>query len=218
MVRRFLFNDAILFTFAAKCTMMLMAPCVSFHNFSAADDTLNMPFYKLSTEPSDKASVKIEEAGHYCLSFIEKPDLKSDLLPIIFDSSKIFGMDTTLEKPAGLSYSTVDDILSQPQYGWAKTSSAFAAATKVTLKPGENITIASVYGKANAIATVPQIASLITAPNFVSSKFNRARGLINDLTAGVDTETVNPLFDGTVRQMYVSHALVRRLKNQKLNF
>jgi hypothetical protein len=160
-----------------------------------------MPFYKLSTEPSDKASVKIEEAGHYCLSFIENDDAKSDLLPIIFDSSKIFGMDTTLENPAGLSYSSVEDILSQPQYGWAKTSSAFAAVTKVTLKPGENITIASVYGKANTIATVPQIASLVTAPNFVTSKFDRARGLINDLTAGVDTQTVNPLFDGTVRQM-----------------
>jgi hypothetical protein len=169
--------------------------------FVVADDTLNMPFYKLSTEPSDKASVKIEEAGHYCLSFIENKDEKSELLPIVFDSSKIFGMDTTLENPAGLSYSSVDDILSQPQYGWAKTSSAFAALSKITLKPGENVTIASVYGKAAQVSIVPQIASLITAPNFIETKFQRARGLINDLTAGVDTQTVNPLFDGTVRQM-----------------
>jgi len=35
-----------------------------------ADEGLTMPFYKLSTEPSDEAAVKIEEAGHYCLSFI----------------------------------------------------------------------------------------------------------------------------------------------------
>lgn len=171
--------------------------------YFTADDTLNMPFYKLSTEPSDKASVKIEEAGHYCLSFIENGDSKSDLLPIVFDSSKVFGMDTTLESPAGLSYSSVDDILSKPQYGWAKTSSAFAAVSKITIKSGENITISSVYGKADTVSMVPQIASLITAPNFISSKFKRARELINDLTAGVDTETVNPLFDGTVRQMYV---------------
>ena len=160
-----------------------------------------MPFYKLSTEPSDKASVKIEQAGHYCLSFIESGTTKADLLPIVFDSSKVFGMDTTLENAAGLSHSSVEEILSQPQYGWAKTSSAFAAVTQVTLKPGENITIASVYGKADDIAVVPEIASLVTAPNFISSKFTRARALINDLTAGVDTETVNPLFDGTVRQM-----------------
>ena len=167
----------------------------------AADETLNMPFYKLSTEPSDKASVKIEQAGHYCLSFIESAGMKSQLLPIVFDSSKIFGMDTSLENPSGLSTSSIEEILAQPQYGWAKTSSAFAAASKITLKPGENVTIASVYGKAEHIERLPELASLVTAPNFVESKFQRARSLINDLTAGVDTETVNPLFDGTVRQM-----------------
>jgi cellobiose phosphorylase len=160
-----------------------------------------MPFYKLSTEPSDKASVKIEQSGHYCLSFIENAGMKSDLLPIVFDSSKVFGMDTSLEQPMGLMTSSVDDILANPQYGWAKTSSAFAAAKKIKLKPGENVTISSVYGKASTIEKLPEVASLVTAPNFVESKFQRARALINDLTAGVETETVNPLFDGTVRQM-----------------
>lgn len=167
----------------------------------AADETLNMPFYKLSTEPGDKASVKIEQAGHYCLSFIENSGSKSVLLPIVFDSSKVFGMDTSLEHPAGLYKSSVEEILAQPQYGWAKTSSAFAAATNIKLKRGQNVTIASVYGKAESIERLPELASLVTASNFVETKFQRARSLINDLTAGVDTETVNPLFDGTVRQM-----------------
>jgi hypothetical protein len=166
-----------------------------------ADETLNMPFFRLSTEPSDTASVHIEQAGHYCLAFIESAVAKSDLLPIVFDSSKIFGMDTSLENPAGLATSSVEEILETPQYGWAKTSSAFAAVTAITLKPGENVTISSVYGKADQIERLPELASLVTAPNFVESKFQRARSLINDLTAGVDTETVNPLFDGTVRQM-----------------
>lgn len=160
-----------------------------------------MPFYKLSTEPSDKASVKIEEAGHYCLSFIENSGKKSELLPIIFDSTKVFGMDTSLQSPSGLSIASVETILDNPQYGWAKTSSAFAAVTAITLKPGENVTISSVYGKAEHIDRLPELASLVTAPNFIESKFQRARSLLNDLTAGVDTETVNPLFDGTVRQM-----------------
>jgi hypothetical protein len=181
------------------CSAMLtLFPCGLLF---AADETLSMPFYKLSTEPGDKASVKIEQAGHYCLSFIESSDVKPELLPIIFDSPKIFGMDTSLETPAAWSISSIEEILAQPQYGWAKTSSAFAAVTKIMLKPGENVTIASVYGKADQIERLPEIASLVTAPNFIETKFQRARSLINDLTAGVDTETVNPLFDGTVRQM-----------------
>lgn len=172
-----------------------------------ADDTLSMPFYKLSTEPSDAASVKIEEAGHYCLSFIERSGKASKLLPIVFDSSKVFGMDTSLMLPLGISTSSVSAILENPQYGWAKTSSAFAAAGNITLKPGENITISSVYGKADNANYVPIIASRVTSADFVATKFGRARELINELTAGVETSTVNPLFDGTVKQMFLDNSL-----------
>jgi hypothetical protein len=172
-----------------------------------ADETLTMPFYKLSTEPSDTASVKIEEAGHYCLSFIEDKKVKATLLPIVFDTNKVFGADTSLQLPAGLSSSSVDEILENPQYGWAKTSSAFAAVTKITLKPGQNVTMATVFGKADHIEKVPQIANTVTAPNYVDMKFKRARTLINELTESVETETVNPLFDGTAKQMFLDNIL-----------
>jgi len=172
-----------------------------------ADDTLTMPFYKLSTEPSDSASVKIEESGHYCLSFYEDDEMQATLLPIVFDTSKVFGADTSLEMPRGLSSSSVDDILDTPQYGFAKTSSAFSAASDITLKPGENITIATVYGRAFHVDDVPKIAGVVTAPGFVKSKFERARSMINELTAGVETKTVKPLFDGTVKQMFLDNSL-----------
>jgi hypothetical protein len=173
------------------------------------DDTLTMPFYKLSTEPTDEAAVKIEEAGHYCLSFVESLDDKADLLPVVFDTSKVFGTDTSLNSATAFfsSSSSVEDILSGPQYGWARTSSAFPALSQVTLKPGENITIASVYGKAENINIVPKIADTVTAAGYVSKKLDRARTLINELTSGVETKTVNPLFDGTVKQMFLDNSL-----------
>jgi hypothetical protein len=172
-----------------------------------ADETLNMPFYKLSTEPSDSASVHIELAGHYCLSFIENADEQADLLPVVFDSSKIFGKDTSLTSAAGLHASSVEEILDNPQYGFAKTSSAFAALEEFTLKPGQNITIASVYGKADHINEVPKLAAYVTVPGFIEKKFQRARAMINELSAGVETTTVNPLFDGTVKQMFLDNGL-----------
>ena len=171
------------------------------------DDTLTMPFYKLSTEPGDDAAVKIEEAGHYCLSFVEDSRGVAELLPVVFDSSKVFGKDTSLSYPAGLEASSVSDILENPQFGWAKTSSAFPALTKITLKPGQNITVASVYGKADHIERVSEIKSMVTAPNYISSKHKRARTLINELTEGVETETNNRLFDGTVKQMFLDNSL-----------
>jgi hypothetical protein len=171
------------------------------------DGTLTMPFYKLSTEPSDKASVVVEKAGHYCLSFVESATHKADLLSIVFDTEKIFGGDTSLQSPVAFMSTSVNEIISNPQYGFAKTSSAFSAVSGITLKPGENITIATVYGKADNQNIVPKIADTVTNPGFISRKSLRARSLLDELTAGVETKTVNPLFDGTVKQMFLDNSL-----------
>ena len=168
---------------------------------------LTKPFFKLSTETSDSAQIKIEEAGHYCLSFVEDLVEQAPLLPIVYDTSKVFGKDTSFNMPRGLMASSVEEILSNDQFGWAKTSSAFSALTGVTLKPGENITIATVYGRAKHISEVSRLASHLTTPGYIATKFERARSLANELTLGVDTTTVNPLFDGTVKQMFLDNGL-----------
>mmetsp|Transcript_17204 Transcript_17204/g.39751 ORF Transcript_17204/g.39751 Transcript_17204/m.39751 type:complete len:1215 (-) Transcript_17204:108-3752(-) len=171
------------------------------------DDTLNMPFYHMSTEPGDGAKVKIEEKGNYCLAFIESSDGDSELLPIVFDKGKVFGKVTSLEFPFGLQASSVGEILDGPQYGYATTSSAFAAVRSLTLKPGEEVTIASVYGRADHIEEVPKIADILTKSGYSASKFDRAREILNELTIGVETNTSNPLFDITVRQMFLDNSL-----------
>ena len=172
-----------------------------------ADDTLTKPFYKMSTEPGDDASVTIEQAGHYCLSFIESSETKAELLPIVYDSRKVFGESTSLEHPDGLIASSVGDILSNPQHGDATTSSAFAALDSIILGPGENVTIATFFGKASNINDVPKIAKILTKPNYVEKKFQRARSLIDELTTGVETNTANPLFNGAVKQMFLDNLL-----------
>lgn len=172
-----------------------------------ADDTLSLPFYKMSTEPSDSAKVQIERHGHYCIAFIENDNEDAELLPIVFDPNKVFGKASSLENPNGLYASSVGDILDNPQYGDAKTSSSFAAVRKITLKPGENVTIASVYGKADHIEDVPGIASTVSAAGYIKSKADEARQLMDMLTASVETNTVNPLFDGTVKQMFLDNSL-----------
>lgn len=168
---------------------------------------LTMPFYKLSTEPSDEAKVKIELEGHYLLAFIESEEEEAELLPIVYDTNKVFGKTTSLVSPRGLQASSVQEILDNPQYGDAKTSSAFAAVSKLTLKPGENVTIASIYGKAHRIERVPEIAEIVTAPGYIQEKAEQARTLINNLTASVETTTANPLFDGAVKQMFLDNSL-----------
>jgi len=168
-----------------------------------ADDTLTMPFYKLSTEPSDAANVVIEQGGHYCLSLIESDS--TQLLPIVYDTTKIFGTETSLA--SATAWTSVGDLVGNPQYGWAKTSSAFGAVDSITLEPGANITIASFYGKADHIDFLDHIKETITQPGYVAQKHERAREILDELTAGVETTTANPLFDGTVAQMFLDNSL-----------
>jgi hypothetical protein len=93
--------------------------------YSPYKDSLEMPFFRLTTQPSDSETVTAQEAGHYCLAMIEGDP--STLLPIIYDPSKIFGDDTSLIRPVRLMSHSIADIIKGPQYGAAKTPSAFAA-------------------------------------------------------------------------------------------
>ena len=171
-----------------------------------ADKTQNLPFYRMSTEPSDDASVKVMKAGHYCISFVEGDD-KDDLLPIIYDTEKVFGFSTSLQTPNGLIAEPIEEVLKKPQYGDAKTSSAFAALKKVKLAPGESVTITSMYGAADAIEDLPKIAEKFAKEGYSQEKLERARDLMLELTSSVETHTANHLFDGAIKQNYLDNSL-----------
>ena len=169
---------------------------------------LTKPYFRFSTEPSDGASVKIEKGGHYCLAFIEKEGETSELLPIVYDSNKVFGQpDSPLAVPAGLMSKSVSEIVSGPQYGDARTSSGFAAVENATLKPGQNLTLAIFYGKVEHIKRLDHIVNAITAPDYVSKKLGEARDLVDTLLAGVETNSSNPLFNGLVKQTFLDNSL-----------
>ena len=169
-----------------------------------ADDTLTLPFYRMSTEPGDTASVKIEKEGHYCISFIEGD---YELLPIVYDTDKIFGFSSTLSSPDGLNSKTIEEIVSSPQYGDAKTSAAFAAVQKIKLAPGESVTITSFYGRAAVVEDVPKVAKIVSKKGYAAKKYKRAKELMDELTASVETHTANHLFDGTIKQNYLDNSL-----------
>lgn len=172
---------------------------------SMRDDIRTMPFYRMSTEAIDNAAIKVQEKGHYVLSFIEGD--QAELLPIVYDASAVFGQDTMFLRPIGFHSKSVSEIVHGPQYGHAKTSSAFAAVDEVTIPPGGNITIASFYGKANDIFDVPVIARRVMAPGFVQYKFSRAIELVNQITQSVETRTGDRMFNGHVQQMFLDNSL-----------
>jgi hypothetical protein len=183
--------------------------------YSPYNDTIQMPFYRLSMQPSDSASVIVQETGHWCLSLMERSGDSSNmdpqqpiLLPIIHDPSKVFGDDTSLLRPVGLYRHSIPDIIhKEQQYGFAKTASAFAAVENTTLNPGESLTVTTFFGKASRVLDVPVIARRLLQPGFALFKATRVRELVNQITSGVETKTANPLFNGHVQQMFLDNSL-----------
>jgi len=93
--------------------------------YSPYEDTMTMPFYRVTSQPADTAATTAQISGHYCLSMIEGDP--STLLPIIYDPQKVFGDDTTMLRPVHLMSRKIADIIEEQQHGEAKTPSAFAA-------------------------------------------------------------------------------------------
>ena len=193
-----------------------------FDVYHADDENRTMPFYKVQSVPSDKAAIEVIRAGHYCLSFLQLSDrqqkLKHDfyydsLLPIVYDTDQIFGEDSTLQRPAGLlmqhAQRSIRNLLQKgnPQYGAAKTTSAMAGIDEIILEPDESVTINTLYGWAAYITDVPVIARKAMQRGYIQYKYTRAREIVNQLTAAVDTVTANSLFDGHINQMFMDNGL-----------
>lgn len=173
---------------------------------AGSEGDLTMPFFRMSEIPADDAAVVVEEGGHFCLSYIEYEE--KDLLPIVFDTNKVFGEDTSLTRPMGLYEKSIREIVEGKQYGAARTSSAFAAVKDVTIWPGQQITITSFYGRADSITDLPIFARRITQGGFAQYKLSRARALIQQITSGAEIVTADHLFDKHVEQMFLDNSLM----------
>jgi hypothetical protein len=176
--------------------------------YSPFNDTYQMPFYRLSMQPSDSADVTFQEAGHWCLSLLQgMDDDEPILLPIVHDPSKVFGDDTTLTHPINLHFVAIRDIIQQQQFGLAKTASAFATVADITLGPGESLTLSTFYGKADHCHEVPVVARRLLEPGLAEFKYRRVREIPRQITTSIETKTSNRLFDEHVQQMFLDNCL-----------
>jgi hypothetical protein len=174
-----------------------------------SDGMMQMPFYRLSMQPSDTATVTKQEAGHWCISILEErgEDALPEWLPIVYDPDKVFGDDTTLMRPIRLYSHAMNEILREPQFGQGKTPSAFAALENITLRVGESVTLTTFFGKAGHLLDVPVIARRLLQPGFAMFKATRANELAEQITASVESETAYPIWDGHAQQMFLDNSL-----------
>jgi len=131
---------------------------------------------------------------------------KAPLLPIMYDTNLVFGQDTTLTYPTKFTSTPLATLLTKKQSGAAKTSSAFAAFTRV-LEPGESVTVVSFFGKAPIVTDVKGYVATVQKGGFTKGKLGEMRTIMEGLTSAVSTSTNSPLFNSHVTQMYLDNFL-----------
>ena len=183
-----------------------------YQDTSAAEkghQTVQMPYYRLTMQPTDTDTVTEQAAGHWCISILEErgEDAPPEWLSILYDPAKVFGEDTTLMRPDRLYSHSIQEILQEPQYGQGKTPSAFAALENITLGVGESVTLTTFFGKADHLLDVPVIARRLLQPGFALFKATRANALAEQITSSVESETAHPIWDGHAQQMFLDNSL-----------
>ena len=180
------------------------------YNFQGPDKDNTLPFFHVSQGFADTAQVQVVKEGHFSLAFIEGGKLKNDLhdlLPFVVDPSTVFGTDTTLSDPNPFFNTPLDELLQQHQGTTSRTPCAFAGAS-VVLPPGASITVTSVYGKADSLATLVGVyKDKIRKRGFVDGKRVTAQAVVKAITGRVSTTTSSSLFDMYAEQSFLDNVL-----------
>eukprot|EP00538_Stauroneis_constricta_P006132 CAMPEP_0119546982 /NCGR_PEP_ID=MMETSP1352-20130426/1205_1 /TAXON_ID=265584 /ORGANISM="Stauroneis constricta, Strain CCMP1120" /LENGTH=1785 /DNA_ID=CAMNT_0007591771 /DNA_START=2006 /DNA_END=7363 /DNA_ORIENTATION=- len=165
-----------------------------------------------STEKTSDGSKK-SGGGHYCFSMMQisnDPNSQPSMLPILYDTEEVFQEDTAYSRPQGLERHSVSDLLANQihsETGRSTVASAFAALDSITLKPGQTITITSMYGYAPEILDVPVYARRLMQEGFIEFKLSRANELWHQLDRSIQTQTSSMLWNTYVSNMYLQNSL-----------
>jgi hypothetical protein len=158
------------------------------------------------------------------------PEL-NDLLPFVVDPLLVFDTDTTLSNPSGLltasfwlfvvislflcicfvscfhcfigffdSDMSVDDFVSQSQGTTSRTPCSFTGV-KLSIPPGSNVTITSIYGYAENLETLTgKYSPIMRSSDYSTTKRALAQSLMEDIGKRVETKT-NLAIEGPTHQL-----------------
>lgn len=162
----------------------------------------DIPFYKFRASSGDEAEVSMVQKGHFYLSFTEEGRL---IKPIV-DLELIFGYDTSLSVPVGLSNKSVSDIDLTHQVLVNKVPCGFSPV-KAELGEQETLRLNTIIGHVSDVTIINQKSKDIMRHAFIDEKLIEAESVIDDLVSIIETESRYPLFDEYLKQNLLDNTL-----------
>ena len=168
----------------------------------AEDYKEGLSYFRTRASMEDTARVTKVEGGNFCIAV----DQAGKRIAPIVQTRLVFGEDTSLAVPRGFLQQGIGELCTVEQIAQNQFPCCFIPM-KRRLKPGECLTIYSIYGQAEEKGQVLALAEKICGGEWFCRKRGRAKELVDDLCAAVSTKTANPVFDAYCRQTYLDNLL-----------
>lgn len=164
-----------------------------------------VPFYHLCSSSADLPEVEGITGGHFYFSFACDRE-GARLLPPIVDPEVVFNSDTSLSYPDGFLERPLRDLQSGRQITSNRVPCGMFGLT-CQIEPGQETAIYSVVGHVGLVHTIVDRLSDVVSKEYMERKRQEAQGLIDGLTASVETHTSHPRFDAYCRQNFLDNLL-----------
>ena len=163
-----------------------------------------IPFYRTRSGLADKPEVETVSAGNFCFAFVEGE--KMQLLPVIADPTLAFGQNTSLSYPDEFLHHSLDELLRRPQQTAGRTPCGISAA-HINLKPGETLTISSLFGHIRSVDQINSKRDQLMRAGYLDGKRREANALTDAIAETVATRTSSPRFDAYCGQNLIDNVM-----------
>ncbi|MBQ8833688.1 MAG: hypothetical protein IJ001_02020 [Oscillospiraceae bacterium] len=159
-------------------------------------------YFRVRASMADTACVTKVEGGNFCLAW---NDSGTRLKPIV-QPSVIFGEDTAFAAAGNFRNKPLAELCGIRQVTQNLFPCCFLPHGR-TLRPGEEMTIYSIYGQAEDKTRVAALAGRVEPLSWFAGKRQEAAELVESLCFAVAAKTADPVFDAYARQTYLDNLL-----------
>jgi hypothetical protein len=159
------------------------------------------PFYTLRASSDDSAEVAGIEGGYFYIGLQE-----GNVLPVIYDMDLIFDYETSMVNPVAFLKQSIQEIMSKEQCFYNKVPCGFTPV-QCSLLPGESNQFSSLTGFASSVEQLNEKVVEFCEKDFLITKEELAKEIVNELTKDIKTHTSLPVFDQYMEQNYLDNFL-----------
>ncbi|MBD3217860.1 MAG: hypothetical protein GF310_06235, partial [candidate division Zixibacteria bacterium] len=163
-----------------------------------------VPFFKSKVEPADRPDVLRIARGNFYLGF-EKKDSGENLIIPIVDPNRIFGSRTDFAYPERFIETSLDDLV-KDQILANQLPCAMGVFT-ASIPPGECYVYSSIIGHGSSHDALNEMVSDIAKEEYVESKADENRDLIDILIQNNLICSSEPGLDYYVRQNFLDNSM-----------